>query len=287
MSSPLAIVIKDISRSYGEIKALNNISLNIPTGKIFGLLGPNGSGKTTLIRSIIGSLKPDSGLLTVLNKDPILERFTLRKHIGYMPQLAATYDELSARDNIRFFGELQGVDDLENKVQSILEFTELAHRAEYPVRTFSGGMKKRVSLACAMIHEPKLLILDEPTAAVDPHLKIQSWELFRKLADQGVTIVVSTHLMDEALRCDQLCILNRGELIAMDTPKGILEKGRTTIAMTQNGKQVQKEISSEPTALAETLKHYGLSSEIQSIDLYPDSIEDIVLRMVDNIKKPD
>ncbi len=287
MSSPFAIVVKEISRSYGEIKALNKISLDIPEGKIFGLLGPNGSGKTTLIRSLIGSLEPDSGLLTVLGKNPIKDRFELRKHIGYMPQLSAVYEELSARDNIRFFGELQEVEDLENKVQSILEFTELTHRAEDPVRTYSGGMKKRVSLACAMIHEPKLLFLDEPTAAVDPHLKIQSWELFRKLAENGTTIVVSTHLMDEAFRCDQLCILNRGELIAMDTPKGILEKGRTTLSFKRNGKEEQQEISSEPTALAQTLKSFGLEADIHSIELYPDTIEDIVLRMVDKNTIPE
>ena len=276
-----AINIEELVKSYYHVKALNRVNLQIEKGKIFGLLGPNGSGKTTLIRSIIGSLIPDSGKIEVMGLHPMKDKMQLRKQIGYMPQLSAVYEELSAIDNITFFGSLQKVENLSKKVDEILAFTELTHRAKDPVSTYSGGMKKRVSLACAMIHNPDLLILDEPTAAVDPHIKIQSWELFRKLTTQGVTIVVSTHLMDEAMRCDQLCILNKGEIVVVDTPQKILALGRTKMSVERNGRKEIKTISSAPEDFAKELQSMGLNNSIDAIELYPDTIEDIMLRLVD------
>ncbi len=280
-----AINIEELVKSYYHVKALNRVNLQIEKGKIFGLLGPNGSGKTTLIRSIIGSLIPDSGKIEVMGLHPMKDKMQLRKQIGYMPQLSAVYEELSAIDNITFFGSLQKVENLSKKVDEILAFTELTHRAKDPVSTYSGGMKKRVSLACAMIHNPDLLILDEPTAAVDPHIKIQSWELFRKLTTQGVTIVVSTHLMDEAMRCDQLCILNKGEIVVVDTPQKILALGRTKMSVERNGRKEIKTISSAPEDFAKELQSMGLNNSIDAIELYPDTIEDIMLRLVDQNSK--
>ena len=246
IAETLAIKIEELFKSYQQVKALNRINLRIEKGKIFGLLGPNGSGKATLIRTIIGSLIPDSGEIEIMGLNPVKDKMQLRKHIGYMPQLSAVYEELSAFDNIYFFGSLHKVENLSKKVEEILAFTELSDRAKDPVNTYSGGMKKRVSLACALIHNPDLLLLDEPTAAVDPHIKIQSWELFRKLTSQGVTIVVSTHLMDEAMRCDQLCILNKGEVVVVDTPQKILALGQTKMSIEKNGIKEIKTISSAP-----------------------------------------
>ena len=283
-STSYAVTVNGLCKSYGPIKALNGISLNIEAGRIFGLLGPNGSGKTTLIRSLIGSLRPNEGQIRVLGLDPLKDKSALRQWIGYMPQLPAVYEDLSARDNILFFGEILNVKDIRRKTERMLHFTELSHRADDPVSTYSGGMKKRVSLACAMLHEPRALLLDEPTAAVDPHIKIQSWELFRKLADSGVTMVISTHLMDEAMRCDQLCIMNRGEVVITDTPRNILSRGRTLMRHVQSGRPLEKTISSDPSALAQELHQHGLDKNISSIDLYPDTIEDIMLRIVDDAK---
>ena len=285
IAETLAIKIEELFKSYQQVKALNRINLRIEKGKIFGLLGPNGSGKTTLIRTIIGSLIPDSGKIEIMGLNPVKDKMQLRKHLGYMPQLSAVYEELSAFDNIYFFGSLHKVENLSKKVEEILAFTELTDRAKDPVNTYSGGMKKRVSLACALIHNPDLLLLDEPTAAVDPHIKIQSWELFRKLTSQGVTIVVSTHLMDEAMRCDQLCILNKGEVVVVDTPQKILALGQTKMSIEKNGIKEIKTISSAPKDFIKQLHSLGLNNMIDGIELYPDTIEDIMLRLVDENSK--
>lgn len=275
-----AIEIVNLSKNYGRIAALNNMSLNVPKGSIYGLVGPNGSGKTTLIKALIGSLRPNSGSVKVLGLDPLKDKWQLRKQIGYMPQSPALYDDLSARDNIRFFGEAQNVSDLEQKVDEILLFAELTARADDLVRTFSGGMKKRVSLCCSLIHSPQIIFLDEPTAAVDPHLKMQSWMLFRKLAQSGVTIFISTHQMDEVLLCDKVTILRNGEILAVDTPQNILKRGKTRIKTTIKNEDRITLIDSNSTDLANALKIYGLDNNISSVEFQPDSIEDIILTIV-------
>jgi ABC-2 type transport system ATP-binding protein len=202
-----------------------------------------------------------------------------------MPQTPALYDDLSAKRNILFFGEAQNVPDLEKKADDILAFAELTGRANDLVRTFSGGMKKRVSLCCALIHQPKIVFLDEPTAAIDPHLKIQSWNLFRKLSKTGVTLFISTHLMDEALLCDKVTILGNGEIIAVDTPQKILERGKTMLKISENGEIKESHIDSTPEGLAKELQKLGLKQSITSISLHPDNIENIVLNIIEEKKK--
>jgi len=197
-----------------------------------------------------------------------------------MPQSPALYDDLSARNNILFFGKAQNVPDLQNKVDEILSFVELTARADDTVRTFSGGMKKRVSLCCALIHNPKIIFLDEPTAAVDPHLKMQSWLLFQKLAQSGVTIFVSTHQMDEAMLCDKVTILRNGEILAVDTPQNILLRGKTSLKIVVDGDERNTVIDSTPKNLADELKRYGLDKGISAVELKSDNIEDIILSIV-------
>ena len=169
-----AVEIKNLFKSYGKLRALTNVTLDVPEGKIYGLVGPNGAGKTTLIKALVGALKPTDGSAKVLGLDPLKDKWKLRRQIGYMPQSPALYDDLSAKNNILFFGKAQNIPDLKKKTDEILSFAELTSRANDKVGTFSGGMKKRVSLCCALVHNPKILFLDEPTAAVDPHLKMQS-----------------------------------------------------------------------------------------------------------------
>lgn len=275
-----AIEIKNLSKNYGKLCALNNMSLDVPEGTIYGLVGPNGSGKTTLIKSLVGSLRPNSGFAKVLGLDPLKDKWKLRKQIGYMPQSPALYDDLSARNNIMFFGKAQDIPDLKKKTDEILSFAELTSRANDAVGTFSGGMKKRVSLCCALIHNPKIIFLDEPTAAVDPHLKIQSWFLFRKLAQSGVTIFVSTHLMDEAILCDKVTILRNGEILAVDTPKNILQRGKTKLKISANNEEKISLINSTPESLADELKKFGLEKNILSVELHSDNMEDIILSIV-------
>lgn len=280
-----AIEIVNLSKYYGKICALNNMSLDVPEGTIYGLVGPNGSGKTTLIKALVGSLRPNSGYTKVLGLDPLKDKWELRKQIGYMPQSPALYDDLSARDNILFFGKAQDVPDLQRKVDEILSFAELTNRANDAVRTFSGGMKKRVSLCCALIHNPRIIFLDEPTAVVDPHLKMQSWILFRKLAQSGVTIFVSTHQMDEVLLCDQVTILRNGEILAVDTPQNILKRGKTRLKISVNNEEKTAVIDSTSKNLADELQKFGLDKNVSSVELHSDTIEDIILAIVQEKEK--
>ena len=257
------------------------MNLVVPEGTIYGLIGPNGAGKTTLIKALVGSLRPSSGSVKVLGLDPLKDKWKLRKQIGYMPQSPALYDDLSARNNIMFFGKAQRVPELKKRTDEILSFAELTSRASDKVGTFSGGMKKRVSLCCALIHDPKIIFLDEPSAAIDPHLKMQSWILFRKLAQSGVTIFISTHLMDEALLCDKVAILRNGEILAVDTPQEILQQGKTKLKIHVDNKENISIIDSTPENLADELKKFGLYKNISSIELHSDNIEDIILSIID------
>ena len=275
-----AISITALVKSYGKVTALQGIDLAVPQGMIYGVVGPNGAGKTTLIKTLVGVARPTSGTARVLELDPLNDKWTLRKQIGYMPQDAALYETLSARDNITFLGKAQSVEDLDQKVDEVIAFTELASRARDPIHTFSGGMKKRVSLACALIHQPKVLFLDEPTAAVDPQLRARSWALFRKLVKNGTTLFISTHLMDEALLCDRVTILNQGRVILVDSPQNIMQRGKTRLSVTSPNGSSETEFESTPEAMAQKLHEFGLPNDISSIKIGSSTLEEIVLEII-------
>ena len=275
-----AISITALGKSYGKVTALQGIDLAVPQGMIYGVVGPNGAGKTTLIKTLVGVARPTSGTARVLELDPLNDKWALRKQIGYMPQDAALYETLSARDNITFLGKAQSVKNLDQKVDEVIAFTELASRARDPIHTFSGGMKKRVSLACALIHQPKVLFLDEPTAAVDPQLRARSWALFRKLAKNGTTLFISTHLMDEALLCDRVTILNQGRVILVDSPQNIMQRGKTRLSVTSPNGPSETEFESTPEAMAQKLHEFGLPNDISSIKIGSSTLEEIVLEII-------
>ena len=275
-----AISITALVKFYGKVTALQGIELAVPQGMIYGVVGPNGAGKTTLIKTLVGIARPTSGIARVLELNPLDDKWALRKQIGYMPQDAALYETLSARDNINFLGKAQSVKNLDQKVDEVIAFTELVSRARDPIHTFSGGMKKRVSLACALIHQPKVLFLDEPTAAVDPRLRARSWELFRKLAKDGTTLFISTHLMDEALLCDKVTILNQGKVILVDSPQNIMQRGKTRLSVTTPDGRSEAEIEWTPEAMAQKLHEFGLPDNISSIKVGPSSLEEIVLEII-------
>ena len=275
-----AISITALVKSYGKVTALQGIDLAVPQGMIYGVVGPNGAGKTTLIKTLVGVARPTSGTARVLELDPLNDKWALRKQIGYMPQDAALYETLSARDNITFLGKAQSIEDLDQKVDEVIAFTELASRARDPIHTFSGGMKKRVSLACALIHQPKVLFLDEPTAAVDPQLRARSWALFRKLAKNGTTLFISTHLMDEALLCDRVTILNQGRVILVDSPQNIMQRGKTRLSVTSPNGSSETEFESTPEAMAQKLHEFGLPNDISSIKIGSSTLEEIVLEII-------
>ena len=276
-----AIEVRGLTKRYGAVEALRGVDLCVPEGTLFGLLGPNGAGKWTLIKALVGALRPSGGAARVLGLDPLADRAALRRQIGYMPQSPALYEDLSARDNVAFFGSAHEVPDLPGRIAETLAFTDLAARAGDSVHQFSGGMKRRVSLACALVHQPHILFLDEPTAAVDPTLRARFWQTFRTLAAAGATLFISTHLMDEALLCDEVAILRRGRVIACDTPRRLLERGTTRLTVRRDGGSEERVIGGHPEDLAAALHPYGLAPDIRALTVDADSLETVVLRLVD------
>jgi ABC-2 type transport system ATP-binding protein len=211
-----AVEIDGVAKTFGPIKALDGVTLRVKKGEIYGLLGPNGAGKTTLIRMVVGLVAPDTGTVTVLGRR--MPNLDVLSEIGYMTQQAALYPGLSVEENARFFGAIYGS---EGGVNDALALVELDKRRESVVSTLSGGMRQRCSLACALVHKPKLLLLDEPTVGVDPQLRVQFWEEFRRMAAAGTTIIVSSHVMDEAERCQRLGLIQYGRLLAEGSPAEI------------------------------------------------------------------
>jgi ABC-2 type transport system ATP-binding protein len=202
---------RGLVKLFGPIRAVDGVDLLLPPGRIYGLLGPNGSGKTTLIRLLVGLARPTRGSVRVLGT-PMPSRELLAR-IGYMTQSDGIYPELSVWENLSFFAALYGLTDRDRLIRT-LELVELADRLGSPALELSGGMRRRLSLACALAHEPPLVVLDEPTVGVDPALRVQFWSHFRSLAAAGTTLLVTSHVMDEADRCDELLFIRTGRVIA-------------------------------------------------------------------------
>jgi len=214
-----AVDAEDVVKQFGKQLALDGVTLRVHRGEVYGLLGPNGAGKTTLIRSLVGLVAPEAGTVSVLGQR--MPQLDVLARIGYMTQQAALYPDLSAEENVHFFGAIYGRVD---GVRDALELVDLWDRRKSVVSTLSGGMRTRCSLACALVHKPDLLLLDEPTVGVDPQLRVQLWDRFRKMAAGGTTIVVSSHVMDEAERCDRLGLIRFGKLLAEGTVPEIKAK---------------------------------------------------------------
>jgi ABC-2 type transport system ATP-binding protein len=276
-----AIEVARLSKRYGATEALRGVDLCVPEGCLFGLLGPNGAGKSTLIRALVGSLRPTEGSVRVLGLEPLRQRQELRQQIGYMSQSPALYEDLSARDNIAFFGGAHVGTSLDDHVEEILRLTDLADRADDRVHSLSGGMKSRVSLAAALVHHPRVLFLDEPTAGVDPYLRSRFWKLFRRLTSEGVTIFLSTHLMDEAMLCDRVAILRAGRVIANEAPMSLQELGKLHLSVREDGRVEQSVIGGRPEDLAVALRLYGLRHGIEAVSVRADTLEDVMLSLIE------
>lgn len=218
------VVVAHLSKTFGKVRAINDLNLTIMRGETYGLIGPNGSGKTTLIRMLVGLIRPTKGTISIGGER--VPSPHVAASLGYMTQQSALYFDLTAKENMRFFSRIYGLHgkQQERDIEEMLERVELRDRVNDIVGTFSGGMKQRLSLACALVHRPRLALLDEPTVGVDPELRREFWEYFARLNREGVTIIVSTHHLDEAAHCTRLGLMRSGSLLAEGVPQELLHQ---------------------------------------------------------------
>lgn len=257
-----------LTKRFGNFVAVDHVSLQVKPGEIFGFLGPNGAGKTTTVRMLCGLMGPSGGSVHVAGYDVLREPERAKSQIGYMPQKFSLYDDLTVWENLEFFSGIYGVPRhlQHERIEDKLKLVQLEQSKGRLTGKLSGGMKQRIGLACALIHNPKLLMLDEPTAGVDPPLRRVFWDYFRNLKEQGVTIFVNTHYMDEALRCDVLGLMSRGKLVRTDTPDGLKEAvvgGQAVDLVTSN--------SEKATASLKTL------SNVKRVDANDGNLRVVVL----------
>jgi len=214
------IQVQELTKTFGHFVAVDHVSFTVNPGEVYGWLGPNGAGKTTTIRILLGLMKPTSGMVRVLGYDPAQEAKAMQAHVGYMSQLFTLYKDLTAAENIRFYGQAYGLkrQELRRRQEEIIEMAGLQGRENELTANLSGGWKQRLALGCAIVHHPKVVFLDEPTAGVDPISRREFWALIYTMAQQGVTVLVTTHYMDEAELCQRVGFLSEGRLIALDSP---------------------------------------------------------------------
>ncbi len=213
-----------LTREFGSITALDGVDLSFDGSQIVGIAGPNGSGKTTLIQCLLGLLGPTAGEASIDGTDSRALGPADRANLGYMPQESAIYRDLTVRANVAFFARLYGVEDRKRAVDRVLALVDLDERADARIDELSGGMVRRTSLACALVHDPDVLFLDEPTVGLDPELRASMWERFRERRDEGTLVVVSTHYLGEVSRCDRVLFLRAGRVLDIDTPEGFLDR---------------------------------------------------------------
>lgn len=214
----------DLTKRFGALTAVDRVNISVRRGEIFGLLGPNGAGKTTIMRILSGILVPSSGTAEVSGVDVRSDPESVKRHVGYVSQRFALYDELTVSESLHFFGSLYNVgeDEKHRNIEDLLTLVQLQSEKDRLVRNLSGGTKQRLALACALVHKPRLLLLDEPTAGVDPILRRVFWDYFRHLVRQGVTVFLNTHYMDEAGHCDRVGLMHQGRMIAVGAPSELI-----------------------------------------------------------------
>ncbi len=225
----MSITINHISKSYGAVRALGDVSFEVAEGELFGLIGPDGAGKTTLIRILTTLLLPDAGEARVLGLDPVKDLAALRKKTGYMPGRFSLYQDLTVEENLRFFATIFGTTIKENYHLIKDIYGQIEPFKKRRAGQLSGGMKQKLALSCAMVHEPEVLVLDEPTTGVDAVSRKEFWEMLKRLKDRGITILVSTPYMDEASLCDRVALIQDGRILQVDTPASIVESYTRTL----------------------------------------------------------
>lgn len=222
MTAPCAISTRGLTKRYGALTAIDAVTLAVAPATMFGLIGPDGAGKTTLYRMLTTLLRPDSGEASIEGLDVVSSRRQIRSQIGYMPERFSLYADLTVKENLEFFASLFGVSVADNFELIAPIFGQLAKFPNRRAGALSGGMKQKLALSCALIHRPKVLLLDEPTTGVDAVSRSEFWEMLAELKAKGITIMVSTSYMDEAQRCDRLALIHKGRILREDTPQGLI-----------------------------------------------------------------
>ncbi|MBP9675335.1 MAG: ABC transporter ATP-binding protein [Anaerolineaceae bacterium] len=299
-----AVEVKNLSKRFGKFSAVNNISFYIPRGEIFGLLGPNGAGKTTTIRMLCGLLLPETGSATVLGYDVTKHPEEVKRQIGYMSQKFSLYNDLTALENMNFYADIYGVNRKERaaRVEYLIEISGLRGFEREQTRTLSGAWRQRLALACAIVHKPPMLFLDEATAGVDPVSRREFWDLIYALAGEGVSVLATTHYMDEADYCNTISMMYQGELVALASPESIKDRLPgillqvdcdrpsdaadllQSLAVVKNvsvhGAQVHVTVNTahESSQIEKALTHAGFI--VNSLEIIQPSLEDAFISMV-------
>jgi ABC-2 type transport system ATP-binding protein len=273
-----AVEIHDIVCQFGRIRALNGLSLTVQPGTVVGIVGPNGAGKTTLIDVICGLVRPSSGSARVFGNDVSGNPAAFRARIGVLPQETALYDEVTAVQNLRFAAALYDVKDTDKRIADVLRLVGLSDRARDTVRGFSGGMQRRLSIARALLHDPELLILDEPTVGVDVEARHQIWAHIRSLRAGGRTVVLTTNYLDEAeALCDRVAILRAGSLVAEDTPAALAARTGRCLELEcweEGGRQLSAALAQHPGVLRSEIVDFGLRVYLSSETVPEDVVRD-------------
>jgi ABC-2 type transport system ATP-binding protein len=305
------IVVEDLTKLFGDFTAVDHVSFHVEAGQIFGWLGPNGAGKTTTIRMLLGLMQPTSGYTYVLGFNSATDAKVIHDHIGYMSQQFTLYNDLTPKQNIHFYGMIHGLSDNELRLREveIIKMAGLVGRENVLTGGLSGGWKQRLALGCAIVHRPKVVFLDEPTAGVDPISRREFWDLIYGMAKQGVTVLVTTHYMDEAELCQRIGFISQGRLVALDSPARLKltqmrgqvleirtphpEKAMRTLKAAQNrgdikldevalyGVQIHAVVSDPEQSkkiLRETLEKEGI--EVIAIEAIAPTLEDVFISSV-------
>ena len=304
-----ALQLETVTKKYGEVVALHELSMSVEAGEMFGLIGPDGAGKTTAIRLMCGLLKPDHGAVRVLGRDPVREHLDVTQTIGYLSQRFSLYGDLSIDENISFFAEIHGLSmrdpNIRDRRDRLLELTQLTRFRGRLAEQLSGGMKQKLALACTLVHEPRIILLDEPTTGVDPVSRREFWKLLSEFLAQGITILMATPYLDEAERCSRVALVHEGRLLALDTPgslraalPGVVmeviasDRDRATRTLEQMpgvvgvqlfGERAHVRLAadaalSDPRQLASALQSAGI--DVEGVRRVPASLEDVFIARV-------
>ena len=305
-----AVSVKQLTKKFGKFTAVDRVSFDIPQGEIFGLLGPNGAGKTTTIRMLCGLLKPDGGSAVVLGYDVAKHPEEIKKRIGYMSQKFSLYNDLRLDENLDFYAAVYGINQLgerRKKVEELLELADLKDRRKELTKNLSGAWRQRLALACAIIHNPKMLFLDEATAGVDPLARRNFWDLIYRLAGQGISVLATTHYMDEADYCNIIAMMYQGEIVAQAGPDEIkdqlpgvlvqidvnqpmeaqefLAKGNNILNSSVQGVQLHVTVPDQNAIPALENRLIQAGFQVRSLEIIQPSLEDAFTAMVNKERK--